>query len=83
MTWTMINESIKLDADNILYSKQKNEIIQEFNNIKKEVIKIQIIRVIVQKPNLTYFYCLLKHSFNKINIFILASNINGSEFEWI
>ncbi|VVC45646.1 Hypothetical protein CINCED_3A007876 [Cinara cedri] len=40
MTWTMINESNKLYADNVSYSTQKNEIIREFNNIKKELLTL-------------------------------------------
>ncbi|VVC42480.1 WD40/YVTN repeat-like-containing domain,WD40-repeat-containing domain [Cinara cedri] len=40
VTWTMINEKNELDADNVLYSQQKNEIIRAFNNIKKEVLLI-------------------------------------------
>lgn len=38
MTWTMINQKNKLNASKIVYGKQKNQIIKEFEKIKNEVI---------------------------------------------
>lgn len=84
MTWTMINESNKLNADKVLYSKQKNEIVQEFNNIKKEVIKIKTMYMLLK---LKYYLVLFAETFFTIyvciscllHVFILAPSIIGNE----
>lgn len=39
MTWTMINKENEFNANKIAYSQQKNQIIQEFEEIKTEVLK--------------------------------------------
>lgn len=58
MTWTMINESNKFNEDKVLCSKQKNEIVQEFDNIKKEVInKPTNIYIVVHIEILFNFIC--------------------------
>lgn len=39
MTWEMINDKNELDESKVKYQKHTNYIIQEFEQIKKEVIK--------------------------------------------
>lgn len=37
MTWAMISEENKINASKLIYSKQKNQIMQDFEEIKAEV----------------------------------------------
>lgn len=37
MTWTMINQQNELNASKVKFSQQKNQIIHDFDQIKKEV----------------------------------------------
>lgn len=39
MTWIMINNENELNANKYAYGEQKNQIIREFEKIKKEVMK--------------------------------------------
>jgi len=38
MTWIMINKDNELNASKVAYNEQKNQIIREFEQIKKEVL---------------------------------------------
>lgn len=41
MTWAMINQENELNASKVAFCQQKNQIIHDFDEIKKEVIKIK------------------------------------------
>lgn len=45
MTWTMINKENELNAIKIKYSEQKNKIVEEFEEIKKEVTKYVFVQI--------------------------------------